>query len=287
MSSLLPTWQAYSYSHTLQANFALPANSFRIFSTHTHACNLLSDQGEWIALVDRQHGNGPFHVVIPSVLLRQRQPNEIVHVANGFLHFVERWLDLRAAAVWEPRLESIIISRNTLLSLHERLSSISSPLFTSKSGNLPTLPAFARPASERLWQGLQQGDRKEIVHAAQQLAGLGPGLTPAGDDFLIGLMAALTLHPPVLTQHLSNADICAAIGNAAAQQTTRLSAQWLRCAALGEFGAAWHQLARALEKEEPAAMESALKRILASGATSGADALMGFGMGLAIDKFQI
>jgi hypothetical protein len=161
-----------------------------------------------------------------------------------------------------------------------------SPLFTSTPSARQTLPTLAIPLSERLFQALQQGDQAQIIQAAHQLAGLGPGLTPAGDDFLIGLMAALTLSQPILAQNLTSAAACTLIGNTAAQRTTRLSAQWLQAAARGEFGAAWHQLANALEKADQGQIEPAIRRILASGATSGADALRGFGMGLTLHLFQ-
>src|SRR6185503_1653271 len=103
MPSSPPTWRAYSYSHTLVDLFSACARSFRVVSTHSHACNLLSAQNELIALVDAQHGNGPFHIVIPSALLRHRQPNQVAHYANGLLYFDQAWLDLRSATLWEPR----------------------------------------------------------------------------------------------------------------------------------------------------------------------------------------
>lgn len=281
--SSLPIRRATSYSRNLRTYFALSARSLRVFSTHTHACNLLSDEGEWIALVDQQHGNGPFHVVIPAAILRQREQNEIVHIADNFLHFSEASLDLRSAELWEPHLAPVTLRSHTLSWLHEKIQVIDSPLFTSTPSGRQTLPTLARPLIERLYQGLQQGEQAQIIQAAQQLAGLGPGLTPAGDDFLLGLMAAFTLHPPRLAQNLISAVICAAIGNAAAQRTTHLSAHWLQAAGRGEFGAAWHQLANALEKADQATIKQAIARILAAGATSGADALRGFGMGLTLN----
>ncbi|MCX6049211.1 MAG: DUF2877 domain-containing protein [Chloroflexi bacterium] len=281
--SSLPIRRATSYSRNLRTYFALPARSWRVFSTHTHACNLLSSEGEWMALVDQQHGNGPFHVVMPAAILRQREANEIVHVADNFLHFSEASLDLHSAKLWEPHLEPVTLRSHTLSWLHEKIQMIDSPLFTSTPSARQTLATLAAPLIEQLCQGLQQGEQAQIIQAAQQLAGLGPGLTPAGDDFLLGLMAAFTLHPPRLAQNLISAAICAAIGNAAAQRTTRLSGQWLHAAGRGEFGAAWHQLANALEKADQAPIQQAIARILAAGATSGADALRGFGMGLTLN----
>ncbi|CAN5509473.1 hypothetical protein BH10CHL1_BH10CHL1_18160 [soil metagenome] len=282
MSSSLPIWRATSYSRTLLAYFAGPARSLRVFSTHTHACNLISTEGEWIALVDRQHGNGPFHVVVPTALLRQRQPSETVRYANGLLQFTGTQLDLRYAQVWEPQLELLRLHSRIFPWLHENLQVIASPLFTFTPNDSATLPRVATPLIEWLLQSLHEGDQGQIVQAAQQLAGLGPGLTPAGDDFLMGLMAALTLFQPALGQNLSSTAARVMIGVAAAQQTTRLSAQWLQAAARGEFGVAWHQLAAALAKADQVSITQALRRILASGATSGADALAGFGKGLGI-----
>ena len=44
---------------------------------------------------------------------------------------------------------------------------------------------------KRLAKGISDFDFKEITEASKRLIGLGPGLTPAADDFLLGILASL------------------------------------------------------------------------------------------------
>ncbi len=44
---------------------------------------------------------------------------------------------------------------------------------------------------KRLARGISDFDYKEIAEASKRLIGLGPGLTPAADDFLLGILASL------------------------------------------------------------------------------------------------
>lgn len=44
---------------------------------------------------------------------------------------------------------------------------------------------------KRLAKGISDFDYKEITEASKRLIGLGPGLTPAADDFLLGILASL------------------------------------------------------------------------------------------------
>jgi hypothetical protein len=76
---------------------------------------------------------------------------------------------------------------------------------------------------------------------AASLAGLGPGLTPAGDDLIVGYVAGLQL------LH-GRSEQAAALAEAAARRTTSLSATLLRHAARGELPEAAHEyLDRGLE----------------------------------------
>ncbi len=108
--------------------------------------------------------------------------------------------------------------------------------------------------------------------AAQHLAGLGPGLTPAGDDFILGaILAARIIHPEELANILTKE-----LAEAAAPLTTSLSAAWLRAAGRGEAGVMWHNFFAALSSGDQMAVQNAAVRLLAIGHTSGADTLAGF-----------
>jgi hypothetical protein len=102
------------------------------------------------------------------------------------------------------------------------------------------------------------------------LAGLGGGLTPAGDDLLCGAMLAAWL------AHPDPAGFCRGVVETAVPRTTMLSAAFLHAAGRGECGAAWHRLLAALAAGADDEIAAATAAVLAHGATSGADALTGF-----------
>jgi hypothetical protein len=114
------------------------------------------------------------------------------------------------------------------------------------------------------------GDGARLQAAAARLAGLGQGLTPAGDDWLVGAMLWAWLAHPDPDR------ACALVAEAAAPRTTALSAAYLRAAAAGQCSAAWHRLLPALCGGAQAGLEGAAQGVLAAGHTSGADALAGF-----------
>ena len=140
----------------------------------------------------------------------------------------------------------------------------------------------ARPAVEalRVWLASTLAGAAASPAPVAGLIGLGPGLTPSGDDFLGGAMIAL--------HHFGRRDIADQLVDAvlptAARETSLISAAYLRCAARGE-GA--HVLFDALDRvaaAEGAAMDACLDAIDAVGHTSGWDCLAG--AALACDVLQ-
>ena len=108
--------------------------------------------------------------------------------------------------------------------------------------------------------------------AARQLAGLGIGLTPAGDDFIVGaVLAAWIIHPLEIARSLAGE-----ITHVASPWTTSLSAAYLRSAGKGEAGILWHDFFYALTSGNSSAIELQIAKLLSMGHTSGADALAGF-----------
>ena len=133
---------------------------------------------------------------------------------------------------------------------------------------------FSRWSANRLAQAflewLAGGARLPAPRAADALIGLGPGLTPAGDDFVGGAMIALRAfgRDPL-------ADRVAAWALPLAESRTgRISRAHLRCAALGEGHEALHRLLSALNDGE-SAVARALDALARVGHTSGLDAAAG------------
>jgi hypothetical protein len=114
--------------------------------------------------------------------------------------------------------------------------------------------------------------------ALSALVGLGPGLTPAGDDWLAGWLLAQHLVPDVTALR----NLSRLVGKMAADRTTTLSRALLACVAAGEADAAWHALLSALAEVPMTNLPiyQSTQTILSHGATSGAAMLIGFCQGV-------
>lgn len=118
--------------------------------------------------------------------------------------------------------------------------------------------------------------------SVQQLVGLGPGLTPSGDDFLVGFLAGLwgsSVHHPLwrdFTLQLGRV-IC----SIAHEQTGEISYTYLFHAARGLFSRRLFELVRLLFMSAPGEQVlHAARAVLSGGHTSGRDLLIGLLAGL-------
>lgn len=134
----------------------------------------------------------------------------------------------------------------------------------------------ARGMVDRLWAGLSAGDQADASVVGRGLIGLGPGLTPSGDDLLSGLEAGLHALDAACAGFLAQA-----IGDVD-DRTTAVAATLLRHAARGEFAERIHILVGALLDASGGAIPAAIERSVAWGATSGTDCLLGVLLGLDI-----
>ncbi|HJS17255.1 MAG TPA: DUF2877 domain-containing protein, partial [Anaerolineales bacterium] len=174
--------------------------------------------------------------------------------------------------------EKLYIKRDEI---HYQLMSLREPQFATKqspdqfgecSGQTSAALPKTIPIIHELISSLVIADAPASSVSAKQLAGLGVGLTPSGDDLMLGAVyATWIIHPYDTAKALAEE-----IANIAAPLTTSLSAAWLRSAGRGEAGILWHQFFDALITAEHTQIQEATDNILAVGETSGADALMGF-----------
>jgi hypothetical protein len=132
----------------------------------------------------------------------------------------------------------------------------------------------ARPMVADLIVALESGERRAAAEVATGLIGLGPGLTPSGDDALVGIEAALhALDAPA-------AGFLAPAMSGVEERTTALAATLLRHAAAGEFAERLHTLLAGLLGPDDETIATAIDRAAAWGATSGTDCLLGVLIGL-------
>lgn len=254
----------------------------RVLAIFTHACDLVTLDGGVIALVTPGIGNGPLNIVVNAEAgnFASLEPGLAATMRGANLQIGDVHVALDKTTTWEPipdwdalrNQRAAIVSHLRVLSgiaLGHALTKNLGP-FTSQEASTTQggLLAHADEAAQTLQAGWE-GDNVQLREGVTRLAGLGRGLTPAGDDFLTGVMLwAWVAHP-------TPAAFCNEIVQVAAPRTTTLSAAFLRSAARGECSAAWHQLLAALIKTDND-LTASIRQVLTHGATSGADTLAGF-----------
>ncbi len=263
--------------------------SGHVAGVYQHACNLESRQGDVLSLVLPGVGNGPFNIVLreQAGLFAGLTTGTKISTSQGRLTLGgDSIVAFDGARVWEPRpgWESLrprwqVIRRqlSEVLGLAKRLSPEESLL------QLAIEPAEGRTQADSLAGALHtrilvaagllragwETDRRLVCQGAALLAGAGPGLTPAGDDFLAGIMLGAWLARP------DPQAFCHLVLEAAAPRTTVLSAAYLQAAARGHCSEPWHDLLQCLACEPASRLEAAVRGIVAHGATSGSDTLAG------------
>jgi hypothetical protein len=257
-----------------------PGAAGRVLASFERVCDLVTEGGEMVALVWNGVRDGPLNVV-----LAQGPGNT-----------------LPTAAQFTVRSEG---GEATLLMLD--LPGVTSPITIDLAPAIPWNPqpdwdhlrarrrqvvagtnVIAGTLAEAGWSLARCGLPEALCDQAARgqtaatsaLVGLGPGLTPAGDDWLAGWL---------LAQHLVGEDLRGLqnleglVVAMAADRTTTLSRALLACAAAGEADAAWHALLATLA-EVPITylpIHQSTQTILSHGATSGAAMLTGFCAGVA------
>jgi hypothetical protein len=108
--------------------------------------------------------------------------------------------------------------------------------------------------------------------------GRGPGLTPSGDDVLVGMVAALRFSGAIDSSSL--APLRELVETAASRLTTEVSAEYLHYACRGMVNATVRDLLVALERENTVGVLDAVDRLSRYGHTSGMDCVLGVLLGL-------
>jgi uncharacterized protein DUF2877 len=230
----------------------------RILHVFDHACNLINERREVLSIVTPHIGKGPFSIVVQDDLLfsKRLDVESPIVISADQLILGSISIDTTDAEVWNPCPD--------WETLHTKRDQI--------SAQVKQLPDINFQFSNSLASAIAIADLHSALIAAKGLAGLGIGLTPAGDDFIIGtLLATWIIHPAEIVTVLAEE-----IAETAASLTTSLSAAWLRSAGRGETGILWHEFFDALVSGDIIQIHFKMDNILAVGKTSGVDALAGF-----------
>lgn len=223
------------------------SHSIRILHLFDHSCNLVNERNGVLSLVTAVIGPGPFSIVVDKYNRSQFDLHMPITIDknNQTLVIGKTEIDCSQAAVWQPQPN------------WEQLRRL-------QFSYLPIPQTFSADIETYLTQlcvGIATADSQKIYAGAYGLAGRGRGLTPTGDDILMGVIYGLWVWQPDVA-------LIELICDTAVARTTTLSAAFLKAAVNGEATIHWHDLVNG--------KPHAIQNILKIGHTSGADALTGF-----------
>jgi hypothetical protein len=259
-------------------NWLAASHHARVLHVFADACNLINEHVEVLSVVTQKIGNGPFNLVIEKDILFSDHLNAESKISIQPNQLTLEYLNINVdkAQLWSPcpnweimhgKRRNIL---NQVISLPKWESYIKQEIASSQNTLLAITPSTINCRS--IISAIASADFTNSVNSAKQLAGLGQGLTPSGDDFILGaVLAAWIVHPHDVAGVLAEE-----VTKAAAPLTTSLSAAWLRSAGRGEAGILWHNFFNALIAGDPKVIQLQIGRLLSIGHTSGADAFAGF-----------
>ncbi|MBN2002968.1 MAG: DUF2877 domain-containing protein [Anaerolineae bacterium] len=233
-----------------------------------------------IALVLPEVGNGPFNIVVAALPDAPLPRHVSLAWTSKTLHIGPWQLGFDAKTRrWNPRppWDTLTLHPARLAQLRDIAMSTARARASSGSPFVEFLLGNPLSIVTTLGRALAANDAVAIHNAAAAIAGLGPGLTPSGDDFLAGVMLGMKMRSGELTDHASCLlPPASCIFSATAPRTTRLSRAFLHVASQGLADEHWHTLLAALSTENPAQLEHAATNVLNCGASSGLDMVAGF-----------
>jgi hypothetical protein len=265
---------ARSLTHQVKS-WLIASQYARVLHVFDDVCNLINEHGQVLSVVMQKIGNGPFNLVIEEDALFSNHLNaeSKISIQPNQLTLEDLNINIDKAELWSsrPNWELLHARQNNILNqviyLPKWESSIKREIASSQSALLAMTPY-----TDFLISSIVSADISKSIDSVKQLAGLGQGLTPSGDDFILGaILAAWIIHPHYVARVLAEE-----ITNATAPLTTSLSAAWLRSAGRGEAGILWHNFFNALLTDDPAGIQFQIAQLLSVGHTSGADAFAGF-----------
>lgn len=277
-----------------------------VHSVFRQACNVRIEPHKLLTLLPAEKGNVPHGIRLStssqSVFLDLFRVGQPVACRGGILRIdgPDFYVDLRTARPWHIDLKELhidllqptqaqswAIAWSELTTYHgksglsgitelpghsagQSIASATSEVLMQQTAH--TVPALLRATSNV--------ELQDAVIAIRLLIGLGPGLTPSGDDFLVGYLAGLWC---TVRNNPSRLRFLTAFGSElseAARHTNEVSGAYLRSAAKGHISESIATLAQQLKQmNDLSSIRAATQAALQVGHTSGSDGVLGLLLG--------
>ncbi len=235
-----------------------------VVSVHARAVNLLLDDGPLVALLPAETPLHPWAVAVPLAVpeLAGICEGAPLRVSQGVIQVGALKIELAGLEVVELRLRRRL-----------RALPASAAALARHAGAAPPAGPF-EPVIEAALARFRAGGE---IRGLAALVGLGEGLTPSGDDVIVGVLAGLDAASEASGAAATLRRRLSAELERGTSRTTRLAAQMLDAAAAGFYAEPVLGLLETLALPKPGAkvLGRAVAALLAVGHRSGADTLRG------------
>ncbi|MGL4673504.1 MAG: DUF2877 domain-containing protein [Wohlfahrtiimonas sp.] len=257
--------------------------AYRLHSRFSHAINWMDTDGELITFLSEGLPNGPNTLIVDiesfddwaldeSVMLTKFAQGLSLFNTNIEL-FIQDNVQLWQAEL--PKLSKVnndaILAIHLFLSLHNGdLQEIEKKIYYKLDDN-----------HQALCKAIDAKNYDEVIKSIQANIGLGLGLTPSGDDRLVGFLLGCFIQSP------RNIDLLESIQKAVAMsqdRTNDISYAMLKHATAGRFNEWLVQLIHVIADGDMTALDDAIEDVFSIGSRSGGDMLKGLVLSLELFK---
>lgn len=271
-----------------------PLQGGTVLGVHAHACTWESKNGTLTTLLPATTAPVPMGMILSTPedfsFADHVAVGKKVAVRAGIVRFDggDLSVDTRSARAWNGRLDRDPIALppaaiDDAWRIVTDCGTASARAFCLGGGATENSPIIAIGGAKiiaSLVIGTEAMNNARVESAAVALIGRGHGLTPSGDDFLVGFLAGLWSRAGACQEHETFVRGLAQAITANRARTNPVSATYLRAAADARVGGGLHSVIDGLRSGAPNSREKAIRRAIGIGHESGTCTLIGLLAGL-------
>ncbi len=265
----------------ISAGDRIRCGDYALHSRFSRVINFVQNR-RLISVVDESIGSGPLNLVFRGELPQADQlrvDEQTLGIAGAIYPLPARFSSSFHITSWDP--ERFYPNLNLLLSLLISRGPETSLVFLLDERRRDALrPGFEQELAQRMAESAHLIFAGRLKEGVRGMSGCGTGLTPSGDDFIAGLLAARHLRRQLLNEPM---DPEIAMIREMARSDNLISEALIQCAADGSFCEPHLQMVHALVGGSAETLTGAAEKVIRLGATSGADWLTGLCMSLMAD----
>ena len=295
--------RAISIGETAKEVFQRRGMVGKVHSVFDHTINIVSPEESLVTIACKTVDDSPINLKVDSIRFKEGgRPSESMPVAvkNGNIIIGNRFsiTGLRDVPIWRPDLNvpSEIEVGRILDAVHMAVNMVY--VYGQPEGFKSLLPYILRlvcpepecppigswnPYAEMAFpyfNGLvtcfELGDIGGAAEEASHLIGMGPGLTPSGDDFLCGFLGTLSLVSPFLgDQRKDIDDLSRMVISSINGRTNPISHEYLKHYARGKPSGSTSRMIQSLLDGTESSLVESIKNVCRVGHSSGTDIALG------------